>query len=588
MAPPGPIDVRSEYYGALSVPRPKTQAKRLTIEDIAAQRAQAAPIPTGVASVGNSEQFKSHRDSKPLAKSWEHLFNEEAKARQPSSLKGAIKKYFALPGLISLGGGIPASENFPLDALSIHVPQPPDFEPATPPELSNPTAAVAAKHDVAEGASDYDLHVALNYGQGTGAPPLVRFVTEHTELVHDPPYRDWTCILTAGNTFGIDAALRMLSSPGDCLLVEAYAYSSALEAATPMGVRCIGVDVDDEGLLPAHMDEILCAWTPSERNGAPKPRLLYTVPTGQNPTGATQGLERRRELYAVAQKHDLFIIEDDPYYYLQMDPYRPTPAAPPAGHPATVAAPNPPHHAADARDDAAACDDFLGALLPSLLALDTDGRVLRLDSFSKVVFPVSPFRSYHAFAPPLMCPVSDRASQGARCGWLTGPAPLLARAILHTETSVQSPSGLSQLVLYKLLDETWGHAGYVRWLARLRRRYAERRDGMLAACERFLPKGVASWSAPAAGMFVRCPNRPCIRRTAVEYTADHRRRRRSGSRSTSSSTPRTAVARRPSRPPPSPPAAPSRSPRKRRRRGRSAPSTWRRRCTRRRWSSGCW
>ena len=257
----------------------------------------------------------------------------------------------------------------------------------------------------------------------------------------------------------------MLTRPGDFIMTEEYAYPASFETAAPMGVRPIGVRMCEEGLLPWHLDQVLSSWDPSAHDGAPRPRVLYTIPSGQNPTGATQSLQRRRELYAVAQKHDLFIIEDDPYYYLQMDPYEPSASAPGPTAPAPK--------------DETAHDSFLAALVPSLLAIDTDGRVLRLDSFSKIIFP------------------------GSRCGWVTGPAQLVERIVRHTECSVQGPSGLSQLVLYKLLDETWGHAGFLEWLVHLRAQYTERRDVMLECCEQYLPREVASWTPPAAGMFVR-------------------------------------------------------------------------------------
>jgi aromatic amino acid aminotransferase I len=195
--------------------------------------------------------------------------------------------------------------------------------------------------------------------------------------------------------------------------------------------------------------------------------LLYTVPSGQNPTGATQGTERRKAIYAVAQKHDLYIIEDEPYYFLQMQPYtgRDQPDVPP---PKTV-------------------EEFVSSLIPSLLSIDVDGRVMRMDSFSKVLVP------------------------GSRLGWITASAQIVERYVRHAEVASQGPSGFSQVILYKLLDETWGHEGYLRWLMNLRLEYTKRRNALLAACEDHLPSDLVSWTPPAAGMFVSAP----------EYTYTH-------------------------------------------------------------------
>ena len=326
----------------------------------------------------------------------------------------------------------------------------------------------AGKHDIIEGKSIYDLDVALNYGQATGSAQMLRFVTEHTEIVHDPPYRDWACTTSIGTTNAFELACRMFVSCGDYVLTESYTFSSSAETLRPLGARLIGVDMDSEGLLPSHLDDILTNWNPTERNSKDKPFFLYTVPSGQNPTGATQSLKRRKDIYRVAQKHDLYIIEDEPYYFLQMQPYTAAespPVPPPSSH-----------------------DEFLQNLVPSLLSLDIDGRVMRLDSFSKVIAP------------------------GMRMGWITASEQAVERFIRHSEVSVQNASGPSQIILFKLLDESWGHGGYIEWLIYLRLEYTKRRNIILRACETYLPFEVAKWNPPMAGMFlwinINCEKHP--------------------------------------------------------------------------------
>lgn len=256
-----------------------------------------------------------------------------------------------------------------------------------------------------------------------------------------------------------DAALRIFCERGDYILTEEYAFASALETAAPLGIHIAAVKMDEQGLLPESMDDILTNWNEKER-GAAKPHLLYTVPSGQNPTGATQGAQRRAEVYKVCQKHDVYIIEDEPYYFLQMQPYK-TDAPPPTTR-----------------------EEFLKVLLPSFLKMDVDGRVLRLESFSKVLSP------------------------GSRAGWVVGSAQVVERFARHFEASNQNPSGFSQLALFKLLDEEWGHSGYFDWLMHIRLEYTARRDALLEGCEKYLPREVTSWVPPSAGMFVSlffCP-----------------------------------------------------------------------------------
>jgi aromatic amino acid aminotransferase I len=378
----------------------------------------------------------------------------ESKSRQPSSLKGAAK-YLQKPGLISLGGGLPCAENFPIEEISIKVPTPPHFtEEET---KKSGTVITTGKYDVSEGHGQYDLSIALNYGLGTGSAQLIRFVTEHTELVSNPPYADWHCALSVGSTMALEQAFRIFCERGDFVLSEEYTFASAVETALPLGVKFLGVKVDSEGLLAESLDEMLSNWDEKSR-GARKPFVLYTVPSGQNPTGATQSATRRREIYKVCQKHDVYILEDEPYYFLQMQPYT---------------GPNAPSVPPPVDNEA-----FLKELIPTYLSMDTDGRVMRMDSFSKVIAP------------------------GTRVGWITASEQVVERFIRHNECSVQNPSGISQLVLYKLLDEKWGHDGYLGWLINLRMEYTRRRDALLAACEKYLPKDLVSWNPPAAGMFV--------------------------------------------------------------------------------------
>lgn len=401
--------------------------------------------------------------------SLDHLTHEST-LRHPCKLKQAAK-HLNNPGLISLGGGLPCPEYFPISSLTLHVPTPPDFSEAATLAPGGGETLTIGKYDTtipptsASGAPhhpEYDLSIALNYGQGNGSAQMTRFVTEHIELLGAPPYADWGVCLTIGSTGALEQILRMLCDGpgrGDCVLTEEFSFSTALETAVPLQVTTVGVRMDGEGLIPEAMDEILSQWDSAAASGSGnklagkrKPHVLYTVPSGQNPTGATQSAARRQAIYEVARRHDVLIIEDEPYYYLQMQ-------APGTAPPSTV-------------------DEFLKGLVPTYLSLDVDGRVIRMDSFSKVVVP------------------------GSRMGWITASAQLVERFTRHAEMANQGPNGFSQVILHKLLDERWGHEGYFGWLMNLRMEYTKRRDVMAAACEEFLPKEVVSWAPPQAGMFV--------------------------------------------------------------------------------------
>lgn len=354
--------------------------------------------------------------------------------------------------MVSLGAGLPSSESFPFAEITIKIPAVPNFSEASTQEAG--ILKTIGKYDVKAGTAEYDLSIALNYAQVNGSAQLLRFLTEHTEIICQPPYADWGVSLTIGNTGALDTALRMLcdKSRGDAILTEEFSFSTALETMEPLGLGVFGTAIDGEGIIPEAMDKLLSNWDAATR-GFRKPHVLYTVPSGHNPTGATQSAERRRSVYAVAQKHNIFILEDEPYYFLQLDQ------------------PN------QKISLASTIDEFVNCLAPTYVSLDTDGRVMRLDSFSKVLAP------------------------GSRLGWVVGSQQIIENYQRLSEVASQGANGFSQVIFHRLL-ESWGHEGYLRWLMKVRVEYTHKRDSLLAACDRHLPKELVSWTPPAAGMFV--------------------------------------------------------------------------------------
>ncbi|KAK9368395.1 pyridoxal phosphate-dependent transferase [Lipomyces kononenkoae] len=405
----------------------------------------------------------------PAAKDLWHHLSPEAVARRPSPLKTAFK-YAIDPRIVSLGGGLPLPAYFPFETISATAPAAP-FTLYNDPELSATAPIVEVevnRYNRNQEPGMIPLATAMQYGQSDGCKPLLEWISEHTEMVHHPPYSNWGCLMTVGNTQGWDAALRLLTSRGDTILAEEYTFSSAMEAANAQGVRPVPVKVDLEGILADKLDEQLTNWE------GPKPKLLYTIPTGQNPTGGTLSPERRQAVYDVLSKHDIIIVEDEPYYFLQMDAYIPGSSA--------TKLPSPP----TAEEEPDKYNKFLSKLVTSYLSLDVDGRVLRLDSFSKVMAP------------------------GTRLGWIVAQEPFIERLTRQNEVSIQTPAGFSQAIVYSLLSK-WGHNGYLDWLIEMRKEYTHRRNVCLDALDKFFvqpsahaPTGLTSvvqWKEPSAGMF---------------------------------------------------------------------------------------
>jgi len=175
----------------------------------------------------------------------------------------------------------------------------------------------------------------------------------------------------------------------------------------------------------------------SKRNGPEnKRRVLYVIPTAQNPSGSTLSNERRKKVYEIARTNNMIIMEDDPYYFLHPNRNQVT----------------------------------------SFLSMDTDGRVLRFDSMSKLI------------------------SSGMRVGFVTGPKELMEKINFHIQATNLHNSGISQVLMYKLLTH-WGVDGMDDHAQNAAQFYCNRRDILLSAANTHL-NGLAEWVAPEAGMFL--------------------------------------------------------------------------------------
>jgi len=282
----------------------------------------------------------------------------------------------------------------------------------------------------AKNPGDVNLAVFLQYGLASGMPQLQKIVHEFVERVYKPAYSNWATLVHIGNTDAWTRVVMTLCNPGDVILTGEWTYPSAIATAHPQGIKAIPVALDGEGMRSDALFEILSTWDESER-GATRPRVMYTVPVGQNPTGGTMRAQRKGEIYDICVKFDVIIVEDDPYYFLQEGTYRLR-----EKRPAFAAVSN---------------EAFIASLEPSYLRFDYQGRVVRLDSFSKTIAP------------------------GCRLGWYTCNPLFAERFERQGETSTQAPCGFGQALVVSLLLN-WKFDGYIRWLQGIRAQYRERRD----------------------------------------------------------------------------------------------------------------
>jgi 2-aminoadipate transaminase len=236
-------------------------------------------------------------------------------------------------------------------------------------------------------------------------------------------------LVTEGSQQGLDLVSRVLLDPGDVVLVERPSYIGATSAFRAAQARMVSVGLREDGL---DLDD-LRARHRAETAAGRRVKFLYVIPSFQNPSGISHSLESRKALLAAARELDLLIVEDDPYgdLYFEAEP------------------------------------------LPPLRALDDEGAVLYLSSFSKILAP------------------------GLRTAFVIGPSELLSKVEIAKQSGNLCGSSLDQRIILACLQR-----GLVEeQKARIRPYYRGKRDAMLEALRQEMPEGV-SWTHPQGGLFL--------------------------------------------------------------------------------------
>ncbi|KAK4686627.1 hypothetical protein P7C73_g3499, partial [Tremellales sp. Uapishka_1] len=425
----------------------------------------AIPSQTVISGSGASLSFSD--DAKlPIAKDMSHHLNTISRNRQLSSLK-SMYQYMNIPGMITMAGGIPHPQLFPYETLSASIlsvdayPLDPPRAPVKPkkgllswlfPETKENTSIEIPKYASVNPKDPKTIQLAtsLQYQTAEGPPALSIFLREYVAKVYKPAYSDWGVLLNVGATDGWAKICGMLLEMGDAILVEEWTYPGAENAFLPMEVEMVALKMDGQGIIPAEMDKLLGEWD-EEKRGKKRPKVLYTIPTGQNPTGATMMAERKKEVYAVCSKYDVIICEDEPYYCLYTGEWT---SQRNKSENSILAQRGIDAEKKEGKDGQEA---FLKALPPTYLRYDVDGRVIRMDTFSKT-----------------SCP-------GSRLGWFTSSPLFIERLTRATEASTQAPSGFVTALTATMLT-TWGFEGYIRWLRGIKSTYNMRKTWM---CDTF-------------------------------------------------------------------------------------------------------
>jgi 2-aminoadipate transaminase len=192
-----------------------------------------------------------------------------------TSIIREILKISSKPGVISLAGGYPSPDMFPLEDLK--------------------QAAIDVIDEYKSATTQYSFSMGI---------PQLRETIAERETRLGAPTRMENILITSGSQQGIELASRAFIDPGEYIVTEYPTYVGALQAFNFYQARYAPVEMDRSGMLVDKVEEAINKY---------KPKMIYTVSTFQNPTGITMSLERKRALIDVAVKHNIPIVDDNPY-----------------------------------------------------------------------------------------------------------------------------------------------------------------------------------------------------------------------------------------------------------------------------------
>ncbi len=297
---------------------------------------------------------RAHTSTRDLER-YAGLFAERTGVMRSSAMRD-LMAITARPEVISLAGGLPDTSTFPAKSFAAQMTR-----------IAQESAAEALQYGPTEGFEETkDCILEVMGAEG---------------MLVDPD----DVIVTTGGQQAIDLVAKTLVDPGDVVICEAPTYPGAVPVFCSYQADVIQIDCDDDGMQIDLVEETLERLAAEGR----RPKFVYTVPTFQNPSGATMSLERRRRLVELARTHELLLVEDSPYGLLR----------------------------------------YGGEPLPPLYQLDGGDFVIYIGTFSKILSP------------------------GIRLGWAVAPPPVLEKIVLGKQAADLCTSTLTQYFVREYFAE---------------------------------------------------------------------------------------------------------------------------------------
>ncbi|WP_449240454.1 aminotransferase-like domain-containing protein [Desulfoscipio gibsoniae] len=282
-----------------------------------------------------------------------------------------ILKITEKPEVISFAGGLPAPELFPIEEIKT-------------------VSRIVLEEESAR---------ALQYTTTEGYTPLREWISNRMNSRLGTEFKAENILLTHGSQQALDLSGKVFLDEGDVVLCESPTYLAAISAFKAYGCEFIEVPTDNNGMIPDELDRIL--------ENTKRVKIIYVIPDFQNPTGRTWSLERRERLVKAAMRHQVMVVEDNPYGELR----------------------------------------FEGESLPSVKSFDQIGCVLCLGTFSKT-----------------FCP-------GYRIGWIAGDKNAIGKYVLVKQGADLQCNTIAQMEIAKYLElyDIDDHINIIREVYRKRR-----------------------------------------------------------------------------------------------------------------------
>ncbi|MFK0521630.1 PLP-dependent aminotransferase family protein [Paenibacillus illinoisensis] len=281
-----------------------------------------------------------------------YSFSNRIAALQPSIIREILKASSG-QNVIPFSAGNPAPETFPIEAIRTFTQSILEQDPVT----------------------------ALQYGITEGYAPLRDTLTQHLKTNYNTGTASDELFIVSGAQQGIELACKVFCNEGDTIICESPSFIGSLNSFRASGARLVGVPMESDGMDIGKLEVAL----QTEQNV----KLIYLIPSFQNPTGVTTSLEKRKAIYALAKQYGVMILEDNPYGELR----------------------------------------FSGEDVPTIKSMDEEGLVIYVGSFSKIL------------------------SAGLRVGYVLAPNEVVQKMVVAKQGEDVHTAMLPQILAYKFMAE---------------------------------------------------------------------------------------------------------------------------------------